>query len=142
MRRPIARYRVGAVINRNGILRQVRQSMDTIFITGLKVPTVIGVYDWERVAPQTLLLDIELRQNAPAQGYQDNLAATADYARAAALVSEKAAAWQGLLLETFAENVCAWLLADFAVSSVKVRVVKPGILPNAVQVGVVLERSR
>ena len=34
--------------------------MDIIFIQGLKVDTVIGIYDWERKIRQEIVLDIEM----------------------------------------------------------------------------------
>jgi dihydroneopterin aldolase len=33
--------------------------MDTISIHELRVETLIGIYEWERRTPQTLLLDVE-----------------------------------------------------------------------------------
>ena len=33
--------------------------MDTVYIKGLRVDTVIGVYDWERDIRQTVVLDRE-----------------------------------------------------------------------------------
>jgi hypothetical protein len=34
--------------------------MDIIFLGGLKVDTIIGIYDWEREIKQTVILDIEM----------------------------------------------------------------------------------
>jgi 7,8-dihydroneopterin aldolase/epimerase/oxygenase len=34
--------------------------MDIVFICGLKIDTVIGIYDWERNIRQTLILDLEI----------------------------------------------------------------------------------
>ncbi|MDP5070620.1 MAG: dihydroneopterin aldolase, partial [Congregibacter sp.] len=34
--------------------------MDIVFIRGLRLPTVIGVYGWEREVRQELLLDLEM----------------------------------------------------------------------------------
>ncbi len=33
---------------------------DSVFIKGLRVETVIGVYDWERNITQPLIIDLEL----------------------------------------------------------------------------------
>lgn len=33
--------------------------MDKIFLRGMKADTLIGVYDWERERPQTLILDLD-----------------------------------------------------------------------------------
>jgi len=34
--------------------------MDTIFLEQVAVQTKLGVPDWERLAPQTIILDIEI----------------------------------------------------------------------------------
>ena len=34
--------------------------MDKIFLHGLKADTLIGVYEWERKQPQTLLIDLDI----------------------------------------------------------------------------------
>ena len=34
--------------------------MDTVFIQGLKIDTVIGIYDWESKIRQEIVLDIEM----------------------------------------------------------------------------------
>ena len=46
--------------------------MDIVFVQGLKVDTVIGIYDWERKIRQDIILDIEM---------------SSDIAKAAILVS-------------------------------------------------------
>ena len=34
--------------------------MDIIFLGGLEIETIIGIYDWEREIKQTVVLDIEM----------------------------------------------------------------------------------
>ncbi|MFT5047296.1 MAG: dihydroneopterin aldolase, partial [Porticoccaceae bacterium] len=34
--------------------------MDRIFITGLSIQTIIGIYDWERTTRQRVVLDLEM----------------------------------------------------------------------------------
>ena len=47
-----------------------------------------------------------------------------------------------LLLETLAEYIAQLILNDFGVAKVRVRIVKPGILPDVAQVGIEIERTR
>ena len=37
-----------------------RLNMDIVFVKGLKIDTVIGIYDWERKIRQDIILDIEM----------------------------------------------------------------------------------
>ena len=43
--------------------------MDIVFIKGLKVDTVIGIYDWEREIRQEIVLDIEMSADVSSAGY-------------------------------------------------------------------------
>ncbi len=40
--------------------------MDIVYISDLKVDTVIGIYDWERRIRQTVSLDLEMARTSPA----------------------------------------------------------------------------
>ena len=117
--------------------------MDTVFLHGLKAQTLIGVFDWERRQPQTVLLDIDIRADLGAAEKSDNVADTISYAEAAELVTAALAGQQFFLLEALAGYVAQLLLKHFpACESVRIKAVKPGILPGVASVGVVMERGR
>ena len=50
--------------------------MGKIYITGLEVDTLIGVYDWERVRTTQLLLDVTLDVDLSAAMQSDDVADT------------------------------------------------------------------
>ena len=116
--------------------------MDTVFLHGLKAQTLIGVYDWERSRPQTVMLDIDIRTDVRTAEQSDNVADTVHYGEAAELVVSALAGQQFFLLEALAGYVARLLLGRFACESVRVRAVKPGVLADVAAVGVVIERSR
>lgn len=62
--------------------------MGKIYITGLAVDTLIGVYDWERERLTTLLLDVELDANLDAAMQSDNVDDTINYADVADCITE------------------------------------------------------
>lgn len=115
--------------------------MDTLFLHGLKAETLIGVYDWEREHRQTLLLDVDIGTDARAAGRSDDIGDTIHYGEVAAVLRQNLAQQQFLLLEALAEHVAQLLLEDFGALWVRVRVVKPGILPQVREVGIQIERS-
>ena len=49
-------------------------STDIVFIEGLAVETVIGVYDWERDVTQRLLVDLEMAWDNRRPGASDDVA--------------------------------------------------------------------
>ena len=83
--------------------------MDTIFLTDLRVDTIVGVWNWERQMPQTVSIDLEMAADIPAAAAADTLEATLDYkavsTRVVSLVKES----QFKLVETMAEAIAQWL---------------------------------
>lgn len=116
--------------------------MDTIFLHGLKAKTLIGVYEWERQQPQILLLDLDIGTDFLQAAQSDDVADTIHYAQVAEEIISALAEQSFLLLEALAEYVAQFILTRYQALSVKVKVVKPGILASVSQVGVMIERQR
>ena len=115
--------------------------MDKIFLYGMKADTLIGVYDWERERKQTLILDLEI--SVPeSTGMSDDIGDTIHYGDVCEVVRRNLAEQDFLLLETLAEYIAQLILNDFGAAKVRVRIVKPGILPDVAQVGIEIERAR
>lgn len=116
--------------------------MDIVFIDGLEVDTVIGVYDWERGIRQCLSLDLQLGWDIAAAAASDDLGAALDYAAVSARVQAFAAESAFQLVETFAERLAALLMAEFGIRWLRLRLTKPGAVPAARGgVGVEIERG-
>lgn len=115
--------------------------MDIVYLRGLRVETVIGVYDWERSVRQTLVLDIDMgfdiRQAAGSDGIDDAL----DYSAVAARISGFVENSQFALIETLAERCAAIILTEFPARACRLRISKPGAVANALEVGVLIERG-
>ena len=47
--------------------------MDIVFVEGLKVDTVIGIYDWEKKIRQDIVLDIEMSSDIAAAAKTDHI---------------------------------------------------------------------
>lgn len=122
-----------------GILTETVPQMDKIFLHGLKADTLIGVYDWERERLQTLVLDLDIGV-APQSAASDNIDDTIHYGDVCEAVRDSLKKQDFLLLEALAEHIAALILQDFGALWVRVRVTKPGILPNVREVGVEIER--
>ncbi|WP_416190573.1 dihydroneopterin aldolase [Neisseria sp. CCUG12390] len=115
--------------------------MDKIFLRGMKAETLIGVYDWERERPQTLVLDLDI--GVPEKSaLSDNIGDTVHYGEVCEALRSSLREQDFLLLEVLAEHVAKLVLEDFNALWVRVRIVKPGILPDVKEVGVEIERSK
>ena len=109
--------------------------MDKIFLHGMKAETLIGVYEWERQQPQTLI--IALPDNA---GAQDDIAQTIHYGEVCQALRSELAKRDFLLLESLAQSIADFIFAQFHAAWVRIRITKPGILPRVSAVGVEIER--
>ena len=120
--------------------------MDKVFIEGLTVETVIGVYDWERHGLRPLLVDLEMtiaRADFLSAAASDHPRDALDYQEVTDAVAAYAGTRQDRLLETFAEHLLRMLFARFAqLVEVSLRLGKPGAVPGARMVGLKLERVR
>ncbi len=119
-----------------------RRTADKVFIEGLEIEALIGIYDWERRVRQPLQIDLEMAFDNRVPAASDAIADTLDYKavskRLIAFVSQSAFG----LVETLAERCAALILDEFAVSHVRLKLSKPGAVRGARAVGVVIERSR
>jgi dihydroneopterin aldolase len=115
--------------------------MDIIFLRGLEIETVIGIYEWERKTRQTVVLDLEMGTDIRKAAADDDIAATVDYGavsqRLAAFVENSAF----FLVETLAERIAQILMAEFGVPWVRLTLNKKGAIRGASDVGVIIERG-
>ena len=115
--------------------------MDTIFISELKVKTKLGVPAWERMVPQTIIMDIEIGYDLSKAGKSDAIADTIDYGAVVARIRATVKEQSFQLVEALAEHVCQLILKEFGALSVKVKVAKPAILPGLKALGVIVYRE-
>lgn len=100
--------------------------MDTVFIEGLIVETLIGIHDGERDARQPLVIDLELGFDNARPAASGRIEDAIDYAAVVAAIKTFAAHANLGLLEQFAEGCCAMLRQNFdGIRSVDLRLDKP-----------------
>ena len=115
--------------------------MDVIFLEGLRIDTVIGVYDWERRVRQTVVLDLEMGTDVARAAGSDRIEATLSYKEVAKRLIDFVGESEFKLVETLAEQVARIVREEFGVPWVRVRVDKRGAVRGAGGVGVVIERG-
>lgn len=115
--------------------------MDTIFLKEVKVETRLGVPDWERLSPQTIILDIELAMPHSRSCETDAIDDTIDYGAIVQRTRQTLAEHSFKLVEALAEHLCQLILKEFGTPWVKIKVSKPGILPGVHSLGVIIERT-
>jgi dihydroneopterin aldolase len=115
--------------------------MDIVYISDLKVDTVIGIFDWERRIRQTVSLDLEMAADIRKAANSDDIVDALDYKaigkRIIAFIQDS----EYELVETLAERVAELVLKEFPVPWLKLRLSKPGALRGSRDVGVIIERG-
>ena len=120
----------------------IDRTMDKVFIEGLEIEALIGIYDWERRIRQTLVFDIEMAFDNRVPAATDDIALTLNYKDVSKRLVEYVGQSGFGLVETLAERCAAIILDEFGVARVRLKLSKPGAVRGARAVGVVIERSR
>lgn len=116
--------------------------MDIVFLTDLRVDTVIGIYDWEREIRQTVAIDLEMGTSISRAAATDDIEFTLNYKSISDRLREFVESSSYGLIETMAEKIASIVLDEFSVPWVKVTLHKPGAITGARDVGVIIERGK
>lgn len=109
-----------------------------LFVRRLPMEACIGVYDWEKAAPQPMLLDLEFGISSVLACRTDRLGDTVDYAEVVARLRDLAMERHFELVETLADAMARLVQREFAVPWLRLTLTKLAPFPGA-EVGVVLE---
>lgn len=115
--------------------------MDIIFLRGLQVDTVIGIYDWERKIRQTVIIDLDMATDICRAAATDDIVHTLDYKAVSKRIITFVEASEFFLVETLAERITAIILEEFAVPWVRLTLNKKGAISSATDVGIQIERG-
>jgi len=115
--------------------------MDIIFIRDLRVEILIGVYDWERKAPQTVQLDLEIGIPDTGRPRSDRIGETIDYSKVVARITASLKSDRFLLVERLAEHIAQLVMTEFKAPWVKVSVTKLAAIKGVKQLGITIERG-
>lgn len=115
--------------------------MDIIFVRELRVETLIGIYAWEKQAPQALQLDLEIGLPDSRPCTSDDINDALDYADVVRRIRQMLAERHFNLLEALAEQIARLLIDDFRSPWVRVSVAKLQAIRDCRMVGITIERS-
>ena len=116
--------------------------MDIIFIRDFRLSFTVGLYDWEKIAPQVVQFDLEIGIPAKRAANSDAIDDTIDYAKVVQRIEETLRDNKIQLLEKLAEHVAALVMGEFKAPWVKVSVTKLAALKSVKQLGVTIERGK
>ncbi|EIJ71818.1 dihydroneopterin aldolase [Pasteurella bettyae] len=114
---------------------------DRIFIEELTVFAQIGVYEWEQQIKQKLIFDIEMLWDSRKAAETDNVSYCLNYAEVSEFIIQYVQSKPFLLIERVANEVAEQLQQRFSIQWLKIKLSKPNAVPQARNVGIIIERS-
>lgn len=114
--------------------------MDIIELKTIKLNTLIGVYDWEKTVPQTLIVDIAYA--LPPLSGSDQLAETIDYDAVILHIQQFVAKHHFQLIESLANRLVESLFEAFRTPWIKLSINKPYANLQAKAIILTIERQR
>jgi dihydroneopterin aldolase len=115
--------------------------MDIIFLGGLEIETIIGIYDWERKKKQTVVLDIEMAFDIKRAAETDDITHTLDYKAVSERVVSFVEKSEFFLVEKLIEEIATVLRTEFQIPWVRIVLNKRGAITRAKDVGIIIERG-
>jgi len=116
--------------------------MDIIFLGGLEIDTVIGIFDWERTIKQKIALDIEMAFDIRKAAATDDIVYALDYKTVSDRIVSFVETSEFFLVETLIEEIAKILLTEFPTPWVKITLNKKGAITRARDVGIIIERGK
>jgi dihydroneopterin aldolase len=105
--------------------------MDKVFIEGLTIDALIGIYDWERRIRQDLVFDLEMGFDNRRPAATDDIAHTLNYKAVSKRLEQFVRESEFGLVETLAERCAQIVLDEFDVKWLRLKLSKPGAVRGA-----------
>lgn len=116
---------------------------DRIIINNLHAGGLLGIYGYEQRTPRNIVINAVLYTDISRPAASDDIGDAIDYDRVSATLIRFAGEAPILLLERLAQEMARLVLTEFpAVTSIQLKVEKPGSLPFATSAAIEIERSR
>ena len=123
-------------------LASAKAGLRHVFVRDLEVMATLGIYEIEKLAPQRIIVSIDLSVLEGRDAVADDISNVVSYEIVVKKVEAIIARGHVNLVETLAELFAVACLKDKRVVAARVRIEKPDIIPNARSVGIEIERIR
>jgi len=121
---------------------QSNRTMDKIIIKDLLLRGIVGINEDERANKQDILINLVIYSDTRPAAASDDISDAVNYRTITKRIIAHVEQSSDFLVERLAEDIAQFILRDFGVEKVIVRVEKPGALRFARSVGVEIVRER
>jgi len=115
--------------------------MDIVYISDLRIETIIGIYDWEREIRQIVSIDLKMATDNRKAAATESIDDALNYKAVAKRLIQFAEESEFQLVETLAERMAEIILEEFDVDWLRLKLGKPGAVTGSKEVGVIIERG-
>ena len=115
--------------------------MDILFLRDFRLELIIGLYEWERKAPQPVMIDLEIGLYDHKAGHTDQITDTIHYGEVAERIRDVVTQRDIRLVETLGELIADIVRNEFGAPWVRVAVRKLAILRGVKELGIIVERG-
>ena len=119
-----------------------KPQLTTIHIKDLTLKTIVGIFDWERVNKQKIVINLWMDYDARRAIQTDEIKHAVDYKTITKQILKEVPASRFFLIEKLAQKVLDIVWEDKKIVKAVVRVDKPGALRYARSVSVELVQKR
>jgi dihydroneopterin aldolase len=120
---------------------KLADAMDILFLRDFRLEIIIGLYEWERKAPQPVLIDLEIGLYDHKAGHSDDIRDTIDYGKVAQRIREFTASQSYHLVEALGEHIADIVRGEFGAPWVRVALRKQAIIRGVKELGIIIERG-
>ena len=115
--------------------------MDIVYIRGLEIRTVIGIFDWERKIRQPVTIDLEMASDIKKAAATESIEHALNYKAVVDRLTSFVEASDFQLIETMAEEIAHIVQNEFGVCWLRLDLGKPEAIEGSTKVGVIIERG-
>lgn len=116
--------------------------MDKVIIRNLKAEAIIGIYDFERVAKQPVIISLEMAWDNKKPASTEDIADALDYEKVSKSVKALIESSSFQLVETLAETIAEHVLTTYGTQSLYLELKKPNAIDFTDYVGLSMTRTR
>lgn len=116
--------------------------MDKVFIRNLTADAIIGIYDFERVKKQPVIITLEMAFDNKKPASTENIFDALDYEKISNSVKELIETSSFQLVETLAETIAKHILTTYRTEKLTLELNKPEAIAFADSVGIVITREK
>lgn len=116
--------------------------MDKVFIRNLKADAIIGIYDFERIKKQPIIITLEMEWNNKKPASSENIFDALDYEKISNSVKKLIEDSSFQLVETLAETIAQHVIQAYGTNSITLELNKPEAIGFADSVGIMITRTQ